>query len=80
MSDIWQISHSAHHRRWFDFHPGHLCAVDGVFPSLSVSRLTAMDDLHEKSIPDAGGSQPFIPCCPQTAAPSLIATDQTNKL
>jgi hypothetical protein len=40
-------AHTAHRRGWFDFHPGHLCAVDGVSP-LAVSLLTTMGAAVQK--------------------------------
>jgi len=53
-------SHSPHRRRCFDFSSGHQCAVEEV-PLLPVSLPTAMGvAVYNISIPDAGGSQPFI--------------------
>jgi hypothetical protein len=42
MSDIWQISHSAHRRGRFDFHLDRLCAIDGLPSSCGLA-------------PDSGG-------------------------
>jgi len=40
-------SHTAHRCGWFDFHPGHLCAVDGVFSFLQSRALQRWPSIEQ---------------------------------